>query len=150
MTEFNLKLLEELCNAFGPSGFEIKVQKILKKYIEGFADQVLQDRTGSLIFTAEGNTQGPKIMIAGHVDEIGFQVSAITKEGYLKFHQLGGWWDQTLLSQRVIVKTIEGKFIGTLGIEYTKKKTKLDLDSINSLLNHASQIGGVLMTHLSD
>jgi hypothetical protein len=48
------------------------------------------------------------------------------------------------------IKTIEGKFIGTLGIEYTKKKTKLDLDSINSLLNHASQIGGVLMTHLSD
>ena len=111
MTEFNLKLLEELCNAFGPSGFEIEVQKILKKYVEGFSDEILQDRTGSLIFTAEGNTQGPKIMIAGHVDEIGFQVSAITKEGYLKFHQLGGWWDQTLLSQRVIVKTIEGKLL---------------------------------------
>ena len=48
------------------------------------------------------------------------------------------------------IKTIEGKFIGTLGIEYTKKKTKLNSESINSLSSHASQIGGVLMTHLSD
>lgn len=48
------------------------------------------------------------------------------------------------------IKTIEGKFIGTLGIEYTKKKTKLDSDSINHLQNHATSIGGVLMTHLSD
>ncbi|MCK5410105.1 MAG: M20/M25/M40 family metallo-hydrolase, partial [Candidatus Heimdallarchaeota archaeon] len=44
-------------------------------------------------------------------DEVGFQVSSITKEGYLKFHQLGGWWDQTLLSQRVVVRTSEGKLI---------------------------------------
>lgn len=46
------------------------------------------------------------------------------------------------------IKTIEGKFIGTLGLEYTKKKTKLDMESINHLAVHASAIGGVLMTHL--
>jgi hypothetical protein len=46
------------------------------------------------------------------------------------------------------IKTIEGKFIGTLGLDFTKKKTKLDVDTINHIINHASQMGGVLMTHL--
>ncbi len=111
MTDFNIKILEELCNAFGPSGFEWEVQAILKEYVQPFADEILQDRTGTLIFTSKGDIEGPKIMIAGHVDEVGFQVSSITKEGFLKFHQLGGWWDQTLLSQRVILRTSEGKLI---------------------------------------
>ncbi len=111
MTDFNIKILEELCNAFGPSGFEWEVQAKLKKYVQPFADEILQDRTGTLIFTSEGDKEGPKIMIAGHMDEVGFQVASITKEGFLKFHQLGGWWDQTLLSQRVVVRTSEGKLI---------------------------------------
>ena len=48
------------------------------------------------------------------------------------------------------IKTIEGRFIGTLGLEYTKKKTKLDIESIIHLQVHASSIGGVLMSHLSE
>ena len=46
------------------------------------------------------------------------------------------------------IKTIDDKFIGTLGLEYTKRKTKLDIESINHLLVHATALGGVLMTHL--
>ena len=48
------------------------------------------------------------------------------------------------------IKTIEGKFIGTLGIDYTKRKTKLDIEAINHIMVHASSLGGVLMTHLSN
>jgi hypothetical protein len=47
------------------------------------------------------------------------------------------------------IKTIDGKFIGTLGLDYTKRKTKLDMESINHLQVHASSLGGVLMSHLS-
>lgn len=47
------------------------------------------------------------------------------------------------------IKTIEGKFIGTLGMDYTKRKTKLDIEAINHIMVHASSLGGVLMTHLS-
>lgn len=47
------------------------------------------------------------------------------------------------------IKTIDEKFIGTLGLDYTKKKTKLDIESINHLQVHATSLGGVLMTHLS-
>jgi len=46
------------------------------------------------------------------------------------------------------IKTIEGKFIGTLGLDFTKRRTKLDMDSINHLQQHSASIGGVLMTHL--
>lgn len=48
------------------------------------------------------------------------------------------------------IKTIDGKYIGTLGLDYTKKKTKLDIESINHLMVHASSLGGVLMSHLSE
>ena len=48
------------------------------------------------------------------------------------------------------IKTIEGKFIGTLGLDFTKRKTKLDIDTRNHLLNHATSIGGVLMNHLQN
>ncbi len=116
MSDFNIKLLEELSNEFGPSGFEWEAQKILKKYVEPFSDEILKDRTGTLIFTSKGTSDSPKIMIAGHMDEIGFQVAAITKDGFVKFHQLGGWWDQTLLSQRVKIRTVEGNLIpGIIG-----------------------------------
>lgn len=136
MAKIDIKLLEELSNAFGPSGFELDVQKILKKYVEEFADEILQDRTGSLIFTAKGDEMGPKIMIAGHVDEIGFQVSAITKDGYIKFHQLGGWWDQTLLSQRVIIKTMEGNLIP--GIIAAKPPHVIEAEERNKVVKKSS------------
>ncbi|MFW9787963.1 MAG: M42 family metallopeptidase, partial [Candidatus Thorarchaeota archaeon] len=60
---------------------------------------------------------GPKVMIAGHVDEIGFIITNIKKDGYLTFHQLGGWWDQTLLTQEVVIRPSEGdeKIIGVIG-----------------------------------
>jgi hypothetical protein len=48
------------------------------------------------------------------------------------------------------IKTIDGKFIGTLGMDYTKRKTKLDIEAINHIMVHASSLGGVLMTHLSN
>lgn len=47
------------------------------------------------------------------------------------------------------IKTIDNKFIGTLGLDYTKRKTKLDVESINHLQQHSASIGGVLMSHLS-
>ncbi len=116
MTDFdlNLKFLEQLCNSFGPSGHEEEAQKIVHNYSKDYADEVLHDGLGSLIFK-KGNS-GPKIMLAGHVDEIGFVITNIKKEGYLEFHQLGGWWDQTLLTQEVMIQPFKGeKVVGVIG-----------------------------------
>ncbi len=113
--KLNIKFLEDLCDAFGPSGHESEAQKTAYDYGNQFADEVLFDRLGSVVFK-RGNS-GPKIMLAGHVDEIGFVISEITTEGYLKFHQLGGWWDQTLLTQEVVVRPFKGgdKIVGVIG-----------------------------------
>jgi endoglucanase len=102
----NIDQLEKWTNAFGPSGFERDVAKLVKDYMTPFADEVLQDKTGSVIF--KKGDKGPKVMLAGHIDEIGFLISGISKEGFLTFNQLGGWWDQVLLGQRIVIKTRDG------------------------------------------
>ncbi|MBK5112308.1 MAG: M42 family metallopeptidase [Candidatus Heimdallarchaeota archaeon] len=104
--KLNIDEFGKWCDAFGPSGFERDVAILVKEYTEPFADEVLQDRTGSIIFK-KGN-KGPKIMLAGHIDEVGFMVSGISDDGFLTFNQLGGWWDQVLLSQRVVIKIRDG------------------------------------------
>ncbi len=113
--KFDIKLLEELCNAFGPSGHETEAQKITLEHGKKFADEILYDGLGSVIFK-KGNS-GPKIMIAGHIDEVGFVITDIQKSGYLSFHQLGGWWSHTILAQEVVIQPFKGgeKIIGVIG-----------------------------------
>jgi endoglucanase len=114
-SRLDLELLENLCNAFGPSGHEQEAQRIARDYGQNYSDEILYDRLGSVIFR-KGDT-GPKIMLAGHVDEIGFVITHIEEGGFLRFHQLGGWWDQTLLTQEVIISPSHGdeKIIGVIG-----------------------------------
>ncbi len=109
-----LSFLKELCEAFGPPGFEDEVLRMVKEYGSRFADEVKRDNLGSLILVKGGSSSGPKVLIAGHADEVGFIVTGITKEGYVKFHALGGWWDQVLLSQRVVIKTRKGLVHGVI------------------------------------
>ncbi len=75
--------------------------------------ELSRDKLGSLICKQAGD--GPRVMLAGHMDEIGLIVTHIDDDGFLKFLQLGGWWDQTILSQRVIVKTHLGDIVGVVG-----------------------------------
>jgi len=82
------------------------LSRIVKDHVKDFSDEVFNDKTGSLIFKI--GDSGPKIMIAGHIDEIGFLVTGIDKLGYLTFHQIGGWWDQSLLTQAVLIRTKKG------------------------------------------
>ncbi|MHA1928208.1 MAG: M42 family metallopeptidase [Candidatus Thorarchaeota archaeon] len=116
-SKLDIKLLEELCNAFGPSGHETEAQKIVHDHGKKYADEILFDGIGSVTF--KKGSSGPKIMIAGHIDEIGFVITDIQKNGYLSFHQLGGWWDQTLLTQEVIIRPFNGgeKIIGVIGAD---------------------------------
>lgn len=106
------KLLQELTNAQGVPGFEQPVRELIRSLVEPLG-AIEQDKMGSLICCKDG--QGPKVMLAGHMDEIGFMVRQITKKGFLKFVPLGGWWDQILLGQRVVVKTHQGDVVGVIG-----------------------------------
>lgn len=106
------KFLKSLTEAHGVPGYETEVRALLRQYMEPLGT-ISQDKLGSLICTQPGN--GPVVMLAGHMDEIGFMVAHVTKEGFLKFQQLGGWWDQVLLGHRVIIKTHKGDVVGVIG-----------------------------------
>lgn len=108
-----LTLLKELTEAHGIPGYEAPVRAVVRKYLEGLG-RLSQDKVGSVVCQKDGRG-GPRVMLAGHMDEIGFMVKHVTKEGYLKFLQLGGWFDQVLLGQRVIIKTHKGDVVGVIG-----------------------------------
>jgi len=106
------QLLRELTEAHGVPGYESEVRRLVRHYMEPLGTME-QDRIGSLV-CRQGDA-GPHVMLAGHMDEIGFMVHHITDEGFLKFLPLGGWWDQVLLGHRVVVKTHKGDLLGVIG-----------------------------------
>lgn len=111
----SVDLLRELSESFGPSGFEHEPAAVVRKAGEKNADEVMFDKLGSVVFKARGKADSPKILLAGHIDEVGFVITGIEKEtGYLTFSPLGGWFDQVLLGHRVIVRTRKGDVIGVI------------------------------------
>jgi endoglucanase len=111
----SIELLKRMTEAFGPSGFEREVTRIVKEYMLPYSDGVVQDKLGSVAFILRGSAERPRILLAGHVDEVGFAVSGIDeKTGFLSFSTIGGWWDQVLLGQRVVVRTSKGDLMGVI------------------------------------
>ena len=107
-----LELMGKMMDAFGPSGFEREINRIVKEEVEPIADEIITDKLGSVAFKLNGD--GPRVLLAGHTDEVGFIISSITKEGFLTFNQLGGWWDQVLLAQKVIIRGTKGDVVGVI------------------------------------
>jgi len=108
------KLLKELTEASGVPGYEGEIRNIIRGYFKSLGN-ISQDKMGSLICRKSGDSEEPKVMLAGHMDEIGFIVKHITKEGFIKFTALGGWWAHVLLAQRMLVKTQKGDVLGVIG-----------------------------------
>jgi endoglucanase len=115
MNEHSLDLLKILTEKPGVSGFESPVRKVLADFISPHASELKTDKLGSLIASKNGAGPGPKVMLAAHMDEIGFMVSHVTEEGFIKFQTLGGWWEQVLLAQRVEILTAQGSVAGVIG-----------------------------------
>ena len=111
-----LDLLKRISEVPGISGYEDEVHRFVREEVRrlGLAE-VSSDGLGSVICKKRGSADEPRVMFAGHMDEIGFVVSSITKEGFLRFLPVGGWWEQVMLAQRVIVKTRKGDVPGIIG-----------------------------------
>jgi putative aminopeptidase FrvX len=107
-------LLKELTEANGISGHETEVRHIVQGRLRSLGE-VSHDKLGSVICRKPGDAPNPKIMLAAHMDEIGFIVSHITKDGFIRFSAVGGWWDHVLLAQRVVVRTAKGDVTGIIG-----------------------------------
>lgn len=111
------RLLEELSNAYGPSGYGGPVREIVRREMTPIADAVDTDGVGSLIARLGHAGGSPRIMLAGHMDEVGLMVRYITPGGYVKFQTLGGWLDQSLINQRWAIVTRTGVIYGITGIK---------------------------------
>lgn len=108
------RLLKELTEATGVAGYETEIRSTIRRYFEPLGE-ITQDKIGSIICKKAGTANGPKVALVSHMDEIGFMVKHITKEGFIRFTPLGGWWDQVLLAHRVAVKTGKGDVVGVIG-----------------------------------
>jgi putative aminopeptidase FrvX len=106
-------LLKELTEASGVAGYEQGARAVMRKYLAPLGD-LSQDRLGSIICKHAGKAEAPRIMLAAHMDEIGFMVKFITKEGFLRFVTLGGWPIGNMLGHRVAIETNKGRVIGCL------------------------------------
>jgi len=115
MNSETLELFKTLTELPGAPGNEHLVRKFMKEELSKYADEVIQDGLGSVFGLKKGNENGPRVMVAGHMDEVGFMVTSITKNGMIRFQTLGGWWSQVLLAQRVHIITENGPVVGVVG-----------------------------------
>ena len=118
----------------GVPGQETKVRQYIKSSLEGHADEFVIDNLGSLI--AIKKNDGPKVMIAGHMDEVGLLVTQITKDGFIKFQTLGGWFSQVMLAQVWDIHTPKGIITAVTGVKpphiipVDKRKEAISIESM--------------------
>jgi putative aminopeptidase FrvX len=106
--------LERLLDAAGPSGFETRPARVWREEAEGFADRVTVDVSGNSV--AELNSKGsPRVMLAGHIDEIGLQITHIDEKGFLFVDEIGGWDAQVVVGQRVTILGRDQDVAGVVG-----------------------------------
>lgn len=109
----NIPLLKKICKLPGAPGFETRIRDFIKEEATPLVDKVEIDSMGNLIAIKKGKSK-KRVMVAAHLDEIGFITTHIDDDGFLKFHTLGGFDPKTLTAQRVIV---HGKkdLVGVMG-----------------------------------
>jgi putative aminopeptidase FrvX len=110
--KLNLELLKQLSEVAGIPGWEDRVRDLVQKELKGFVDDVRSDTLGNVIAHKKG--KGPKVMIAAHMDEIGFYVKHVDDKGFLRVQNVG-WFDmRNLFARQVTVHTATGDLIGLM------------------------------------
>lgn len=136
MNPETLSLFKTLTELPGAPGNEHAVRKFMKSQLEKYADEIVQDGLGSIFGVKVGDENGPTVMVAGHMDEVGFMVTGITENGMIRFQTLGGWWSQVLLAQRVEIITDNGSVIGVIAsipphlLEESQRSKPMDIKNM--------------------
>ena len=115
MQKENLTYLENLLNAASPTGYETKARELWRKEMKTITSKVHGDTHGNSYAMLKGSGNKHRVMIAGHIDEIGFQVKWIDSEGYIKFQPIGGFDTQIVPGRRVLIHTKDGCVKGVIG-----------------------------------
>jgi putative aminopeptidase FrvX len=131
----SLEFLKRLLDAPGPSGFESRPARVWREEAESFASDVRADVSGNSMATV--NPDGaPRVMLAGHVDEIGLMITHVDDDGFLYFAGIGGWDSQVLVGQRVRILAKSGDVLGVIGkkpIHLLKSEEKDKVTKIEDL-----------------
>lgn len=112
MNPDRLNRLKTLIATPGPSGYEREVAGVWRTSAEEWADEVDRDRTGNSYAWLKSDASRPTVLVEGHIDEIGIQVTHIDPEGFIWFDEIGGWDPQIIVGQRVVFRTETGTVQG--------------------------------------
>jgi putative aminopeptidase FrvX len=113
MTTESVEFLKKLLSSPGPSGDEVLPARVWREEASSFADDIQVDIMGSSLAILNGNEQ--RVLLAGHIDEIGVMISHIDDQGFLSFQGVGGWDSQVLVGQRIRLLGKQGEIIGVVG-----------------------------------
>lgn len=113
MRQESRTFLMKLLDSASPSGFEVEAARVWMEEARTFADEVTVDTSGTAYARLKGD--GPRVMIEGHIDEIGVMISHIDDNGFLWFKPIGGWDDQVLVGQRIRIQGTNGPVVGVIG-----------------------------------
>jgi putative aminopeptidase FrvX len=132
MTPESLAFLKTLLDTPGPSAFEAAPARVWRTEAERFAGSVRADVAGNSFATVNGDGR-PRVMFAGHIDEIGIMVSHIDDEGYVSFDTIGGWDHQVFVGQRVRMLGREGPVVGVVGKKAIHLMEKEDREKVSKV-----------------
>lgn len=134
MRSESVEFLKQLLSIPGPAPDEAAAAAFWRKEAEGFADRTWADVRGNSFAVVEGGS--PRVLLSGHIDEIGLMISHIDDEGFLFFSPVGGWDTQVLVGQRIRIKGRQGDVIGVIGkkpIHLMKPEDRSKVSTIEDL-----------------
>lgn len=134
LSQKTLERMKTLTELHGAPGFEDQVRDYMRRELKGNADELIQDGLGGIFAVKRSKKENaPKVMVAAHMDEVGFMVTDLTDNGFIKFTPLGGWSTDVLLSQRFSVRTSDNEeitgVIGSVPVHFRRgnnKETKIE------------------------
>ncbi len=126
LSKNTLELMKEFTQTIGVSGNEVEICKALQKYYKKYADEIIFDNLGSVFAVKRcGKSNAPKVLISGHMDEIGFVVKDISKEGLIRILPLGAICKQGLIGQRVKISNGKDEKINGYILSTLKEESKV-------------------------
>lgn len=144
MNERDFAFLTRLLDSPGPSGFEEVPSRVWREEAETFADEVTHDVRGNSyarLRSADGNEDAPRVLLVGHIDEIGFQIIGIDKDGFLWFEPIGSWDHEVIVGQRVRIRSRNGDVLGVIGKKAAHLLTPEDREKPTKLKDMWIDIG---------
>lgn len=138
----NVSLLKDICEIAGAPGFEKRIRDLVIKEVEPLVDELSVDNMGNVITIKRGrnNPEGKKAMVGAHMDEIGFIVTHIDDNGFVRFATLGGFDPKTLTAQRVIIHGKED-VIGVMGTKPIHVMSPEERNKVSKISDYFIDLG---------